>query len=89
MTPVLKGYLNSKLSLKNKAAEEQTAPNNENTTGGTAASTSNNPDRSKYFYYELHDGKMLYLLTQHGLYSRTDHPFFTLCLRKRRGSDGC
>jgi len=28
MTPVLKGYLDSKLSLKNKAAEEQTAPNN-------------------------------------------------------------
>ena len=85
MTPVLKGYLDSKLSLKNKAVEEQTAPNNENTTGVTAASTSNNPDRSKYFYYELHDGKMLYLLTPHGLYSRTDHPFLLCACEKGEG----
>ena len=26
-------------------------------------------------YYDLHDGKMLYLLTRHSLYNRNHHPF--------------
>ena len=34
--------------------------------------------RSKYHYYDLHDGKMLYLLTQHSQWNRKFHPFL-LC----------
>ena len=29
-------------------------------------------------YYDMHDGKMLYMLTQHSLYNRKHHPFL-LC----------
>ena len=32
----------------------------------------------KFVFFDLHDGKMLYLLTQHSLYSRLHHPFL-LC----------
>ena len=32
----------------------------------------------KYIFYELHDGKMLYLLTQHSLHNRKNKPFL-LC----------
>ena len=35
-----------------------------------------------YFYYDMHDGKMLYLLTQHSLWNRKHHPFL-LCACKR------
>ena len=35
------------------------------------------PD-TKFSYYELHDGKMLYLLTQHSLFNRKHFPFL-LC----------
>ena len=38
--------------------------------------------RKKYFYYDLHDGKMLYLLTQHSQWNRKHHPFI-LCTCKR------
>ena len=34
--------------------------------------------RSNYRYYDIHDGKMLYLLTQHSLWNRKFHPFL-LC----------
>ena len=36
----------------------------------------------KYFFYDLHDGKMLYLLTQHAQWNRKFHPFL-LCKCKR------
>ena len=36
----------------------------------------------KFHFYELHDGKMLYLLTQHSLFNRKHHPFL-LCTCKR------
>ena len=32
----------------------------------------------KIFLYDLHDGKMLYMLTQHSLYNRKCHPYL-LC----------
>ena len=33
-------------------------------------------------YYDLHDGKMLYLLTQHSLWNRKHHPFLLCgCMR--------
>ena len=35
-------------------------------------------ENNNHFYYELHDGKMLYLLTQHSQWSRKFHPFL-LC----------
>ena len=35
-----------------------------------------------YFYYDMHDGKMLYLLTQHSLWNRKYNPFL-LCTCKR------
>ena len=38
--------------------------------------------RKNYCYYDLHDGKMLYLLTQHSSWSRKFHPFL-LCECKR------
>ena len=34
--------------------------------------------RNNYSYYDLHDGKMLYLLTQHSQWSRKNNPFL-LC----------
>ena len=37
-----------------------------------------NPDGDQYDMYELHDGKMIYLLTGHALYNRKFHPF-VLC----------
>ena len=40
------------------------------------------PLRSKYCFYELDDGKMLYLLTQHSSWSRKHHPRL-LCSYKR------
>ena len=36
----------------------------------------------KYWFYDLHDGKMLYLLTQHSLWNRRHHPFL-LCTCQR------
>ena len=38
--------------------------------------------KPKYFMYDMHDGKMLYLLTQHSLFNRKHHPFL-LCNCKR------
>ena len=38
--------------------------------------------KSRISYYDLHDGKMLYLLTQHSLWNRKHHPFL-LCDCKR------
>ena len=38
--------------------------------------------RSNYWYYNMHDCKMLYLLTQHSLWNRIHHPFL-LCKCKR------
>ena len=35
-------------------------------------------EKNRINFYELHDGKMLYLLTQHSLYNRKYHPFL-LC----------
>ena len=37
-----------------------------------------NDRRKNYTYYDLHDGKMLYLLTQHSVWNRKEHPFL-LC----------
>ena len=37
-----------------------------------------NETRKNYTYYDLHDGKMLYLLTQHSTWNRKEHPFL-LC----------
>ena len=37
---------------------------------------------SKVSFFDLHDGKMLYILTQHSLYSRKYHPFL-LCKCQR------
>ena len=37
---------------------------------------------SNFSFYDLHDGKMLYLLTQHSLWNRKHHPFL-LCKCKR------
>ena len=37
-----------------------------------------NDNSSKYTFYDMHDGKMLYLLTQHGQWNRKYHPFL-LC----------
>ena len=34
------------------------------------------------FLYNIHDGKMLYILTQHSLYNRLHHPFL-LCSCQR------
>ena len=37
---------------------------------------------SNISYYDLHDGKMLYLLTQHSLWNRKHHPFLLCtCMR--------
>jgi hypothetical protein len=45
--------------------------------------THNNESSStKYWYYDIHDGKMLYLLTQHSQWNRKFHPFL-LCKCKR------
>ena len=38
--------------------------------------------QGSYSYYDMHDGKMLYLLTQHSQWNRTFHPFL-LCSCKR------
>ena len=38
--------------------------------------------RDNYHYYDLHDGKMLYLLTQHSMWNRKEHPFL-ICDCKR------
>ena len=35
-------------------------------------------ENRNYYYYDLHDGKMLYLLTQHSQWSRKNYPFL-LC----------
>ena len=43
---------------------------------------SSDEKRKNYFYYDLHDGKMLYLLTQHSQWSRRNNPFL-LCNCKR------
>jgi hypothetical protein len=40
------------------------------------------PTRRNYHYYDLHDGKMLYLLTQHSLWNRKFNPFL-LCTCSR------
>ena len=42
----------------------------------------NEPNTTKFWYYDIHDGKMLYLLTQHSQWSRKFHPFL-LCKCKR------
>ena len=36
-------------------------------------------------FYDLHDGKMLYLLTQHSLWSRRHHPFLLCKCRRGEG----
>ena len=46
----------------------------------------NVPDRSNYFHYELHDGKMLYLMTQYGLFSRKNSPFLLCSCKKEKAS---
>ena len=33
-------------------------------------------DGCNFNFYDMHDGKMLYLMTQHLLWSRKYHPFF-------------
>ena len=38
----------------------------------------NDDTRQNYWYYDLHDGKMLYLLTNHSLWNRKHNPFL-LC----------
>ena len=42
----------------------------------------NHQNCSKCFYYELNDGKMLCLLTQHGLYIRKNNPFLICTCEK-------
>ena len=37
---------------------------------------------NKILFYDIHDGKMLYLLTQHSLFNHRHHPFI-LCTCKR------
>ena len=43
------------------------------------------PD-TKFSYYELHDGKMLYLLTQHSLFNQKHFPFFMYMWQRRRST---
>ena len=38
----------------------------------------NDENRQNYCYYDLHDGKILYLLTNHSLWNRKNNPFL-LC----------
>ena len=45
---------------------------------------SNYNDR-QYTFYELHDGKMLYLLTQHSLFNRLHHPFLLCSCQRGEG----
>ena len=41
--------------------------------------------RKNYKYYDLHDGKMLYLLTQHSAWNRKEHPFILCECTKGKG----
>ena len=45
----------------------------------------NNDNDIKFSYYEVHDGRMIYMLTQHSLFNRKHHPFL-LC--KCKTGDG-
>lgn len=45
----------------------------------------NNDNDIKFSYYEVHDGRMIYMLTQHSLFNRKHHPF-VLC--KCKTGDG-
>ena len=38
-----------------------------------------------YHYYNMHDGKMLYLLTQHSQWNRKHHPFLLCTCKKGEG----
>ena len=40
---------------------------------------------NKIYMYDLHDGKLLYLLTQHSMWNRRNHPFI-FCKCKRNNS---
>ena len=71
--------LSSMTPLFNSYFESKKAIKNE------AHGDQNVPDRSNYFYYELHDGKMLYLMTQHGQYSRKNCPFLLCSCEKGEG----
>ena len=42
-------------------------------------------NRNNYFFYDLHDGKMLYLLTQHSLWNRKHIPFILCTCRRGEG----
>ena len=44
-----------------------------------------NDKRKTYHYYDLHDGKMLYLLTQHSAWNRKEHPFLLCECRRGEG----
>jgi hypothetical protein len=45
-----------------------------------------NNEKKKLISYDIHDGKMLYLLAQHSHFTRKNYPFL-LCKCKR--GDGC
>ena len=43
---------------------------------------SQKPSKQSYCFYDIHDGKMLYMLTQHSLWNRKNKPFLLCtCLR--------
>ena len=42
-------------------------------------------DKVKHVTYDLHDGKMLYLLTQHSLFNRKHHPFLLCACQRGEG----
>ena len=45
----------------------------------------NSTERNKYCFYDLHDDKMLYLLTQHAQWSRNQNPFLLCKCSKGQG----
>ena len=45
----------------------------------------NSTERNRYSFYDLHDGKMLYLLTQHAQWSRKQNPFLLCKCSKGQG----
>ena len=62
MMPAVKSYFEEK-----KVIRDENQNNEQN--------ISNNKNKRKFWFYEVHDGKMLYLLTQHSLWNRKYHPF--------------
>jgi hypothetical protein len=47
--------------------------------------SSSSQSLNKCHFYDLHDGKMLYLLTQHSMWNRKHHPFVSCSCRRGDG----